>query len=300
MGACASCSCSSNLQRQDLAPLDEARAYQELLDIQKCSPRQLAALLHISDQQVRLRLRLLSDQVLADAVERRQIAANTARLIQQLPDEEQEPFRERVRQGERLQENDLAAVRARLLAEGAIHPRRTRPPRGASVVESGKDQPGSGSAFPKPGASGQGSAVETAPEVSRAHGNSDPQGDVIRTLVPDGSIGADAGPGRVVGDAVQQRQPDANGGQIPFDPMPHPESGPLTLAAVLRALYADARPEVRSALACAVRGAGATHAIELQVMEEALQLAGAVLRAIAAAEAGDRAWIQSLMSTEIG
>ncbi len=121
---------TENLLRQDLAPLDEARAYQELMELESLSPRQLGTRLHISDQQVRLRLRLLSDQVLADGVERRQISANTARLIQQLPDEEQLPFRERVRLGERLQGNDLAPVRARLLAEGAIHPRRTRPPGG--------------------------------------------------------------------------------------------------------------------------------------------------------------------------
>jgi len=74
-----------NLQRQDLAPLDEVRAYQELLAIDHLSPQALADRLHISGQKVRDRLRLLADQVLADAVERRQISATAARDIMTLP-----------------------------------------------------------------------------------------------------------------------------------------------------------------------------------------------------------------------
>ena len=75
---------------------------------------------------MRNRLHLLGDQVLADAVERRQIAASTARQILQLPDEERVRFRDRVAAGERIQTNDLAAARARLRAAGVPHPRRSR------------------------------------------------------------------------------------------------------------------------------------------------------------------------------
>src|SRR6185437_13153656 len=77
-----------NLQRQNLSWLDEARAYQELIDTETLTPPTLAARLHISAQHVRDRLRVLADQVLADAVERRQISATAARDIKQLPDEE--------------------------------------------------------------------------------------------------------------------------------------------------------------------------------------------------------------------
>jgi len=113
-----------NLQRQDLAPLDEARAYQELLAIDHLSPQALADRLHISGQKVRDRLRLLADQVLADAVERRQISATAARDIMTLPDDEIARFRDRVLAGEPLQSNDIAVARARLAAAGVANPRR--------------------------------------------------------------------------------------------------------------------------------------------------------------------------------
>ena len=113
-----------NLQRQNLSWLDEARAYQELIDTETLTPPTLAARLHISAQHVRDRLRVLADQVLADAVERRQISATAARDIKQLPDEEVMAFRARVLAGERLQTNDIAAARARLAATGVINPRR--------------------------------------------------------------------------------------------------------------------------------------------------------------------------------
>jgi ParB family chromosome partitioning protein len=118
-----------NLQRQDLSPLDEARAFQELLDLGQQTPLALAARLCISAQHIRDRLRLLTDQVLADAVERRQISASAAREIMKLPDDEMLAFRERVAMGETLQTNDVATARARLAAAGAAHERRKGPPR---------------------------------------------------------------------------------------------------------------------------------------------------------------------------
>jgi ParB family chromosome partitioning protein len=113
-----------NLQRQDLSPLDEARAFQELLDLGQQSPPTLAARLCVSAQHVRDRLRLLTDQVLADAVERRQISASAAREIMKLPDDEMLAFRARVAGGETLQTNDVATARARLAAAGSVHARR--------------------------------------------------------------------------------------------------------------------------------------------------------------------------------
>jgi ParB/RepB/Spo0J family partition protein len=114
-----------NLQRQNLSPIDEARAYQELMDYESLSPRGVAERLHVSDQHVRDRLRVLADQVLADAVERRQISATAAREIMKLPDDEVLEFRNRIKAGERLQTNDVAGARARLLSAGIVNPRRT-------------------------------------------------------------------------------------------------------------------------------------------------------------------------------
>lgn len=116
-----------NVQRQDLSPLDEARAYQEIIESEGYSARALAGRLHISDQHVRDRIRLLADQVLADAVERRQLSATAAREIKKLPNDEVMEFRQRVLRGERLQTNDVAAARARLEASGIINPRRRGP-----------------------------------------------------------------------------------------------------------------------------------------------------------------------------
>ncbi len=101
-----------NLQRQDLSPLDEARAYKELMDYDQSSPQAVAERLHISGQQVRDRLRILADQVLADAV------------ISKLPDDKIEEFRARVASGESLLSNDVARARAELRAAGVAHPRR--------------------------------------------------------------------------------------------------------------------------------------------------------------------------------
>jgi len=113
-----------NLQRQDLSPIDEARAYQELIDLEKLSPPMIAARLHLSAQHVRDRLRVLSDQVLSDAVERQQLSATAARDIMQLPDDEYMAFRARVLNGEAIQSSDVATARGRLSAAGIVNPRR--------------------------------------------------------------------------------------------------------------------------------------------------------------------------------
>src|SRR5918911_3375749 len=112
-----------NLQRQQLSPLDEARAYQEMLEIDALTTGGLAARLHVSTQTVRDKLRLLRDQVLADAVERRQIAATVAREINKLPDDVAEELRKRIQAGEKLQVSDIDEIRAHLAAAGVVNPR---------------------------------------------------------------------------------------------------------------------------------------------------------------------------------
>jgi len=113
-----------NVQRQDLSPLDEARAFQELIDAESLSPPMLAARLHLSPQHVRDRLRLIGDQVLADAVARGQITATTARDLLQLPENEVVRLRDQVRAGKAVQTQDVAAVREQLAASGFVNPRR--------------------------------------------------------------------------------------------------------------------------------------------------------------------------------
>src|SRR5256714_405687 len=113
-----------NLQRQELSPTDEARAYQELMDLQGLTPPKIALRVRRHEQHVRDRLRLLRDQVLSDAVERRQISATVAREINKLPDEIAERLRQRVQDGARLLQKDIDETRAHMARDGIVHPRR--------------------------------------------------------------------------------------------------------------------------------------------------------------------------------
>lgn len=112
-----------NLQRQQLSPLDEARAFQELIDIEALTPPLLGARLKISDQVIRDRLRLLTNQVVADALERKQLNLTAARTLQQLPDEELATFKARLQRGEEIRHAEIEAHRQRLIAAGVINPR---------------------------------------------------------------------------------------------------------------------------------------------------------------------------------
>jgi ParB family chromosome partitioning protein len=146
-----------NLQRQQLSPLDEARAYQEMLEIDALTTGGLAARLHVSTQTVRDKLRLLRDQVLADAVERRQIAATVAREINKLPDDVAEELRKRIQAGEKLQVSDIDEVRAQLAAAGVVNPR-WNPRRSDGLLEAPRQE-----TPPARGSCGDGPPEETAP-----------------------------------------------------------------------------------------------------------------------------------------
>jgi len=274
---------TENLLRQDLAPLDEARAFQELMDLDQLSPRGLASRLHISDQQVRLRLRLLGDQVLADAVERRQIAANTARLIQQLPDEEQFAFRDRVRLGERLQANDMAAVRARLLAEGAIHPRRTRPPTPrTSDSELGAAEPDtSGDTRIDPSATRPLADVTEVVEVNVS--NAESGGQILFDPPQKGSVG------------ISSSVAGPEGGQRRFDPSP--SAAFEQMLPNIAALLAAAAPETRLLVGRVVR-TGHAHYIDPAALRDGLLLLAKLLEVLARHEPGAAALLALLASAD--
>lgn len=112
-----------NIQRQDLAPLEEARAFQELMDAEGINAEELATRLRISGQRVRERLHVLADQVLADAVERGQITPTIARDALRLPDEGRRDVRQRIEDGEAVTRADVKRTRERVEATGARNPR---------------------------------------------------------------------------------------------------------------------------------------------------------------------------------
>ncbi len=133
-----------NLQRHGLAPLDEARAYQELLDLDdELTPPKLAERVGVSAQHIRDRLRLLTDQVIADAVARGRLTIKAATNLRQLPDEELEGFKQRIMRGDQVTYAEVQAVRQRLQANGVINPRYKGGGRGRSSADFGDVKPAS-------------------------------------------------------------------------------------------------------------------------------------------------------------
>jgi len=114
-----------NIQRQDLAPLEEARAFQELMDAEGLKAPDLARRLHISAQTVRDRLLLLSDQPIADAVQRGQIGTAVARDILRTAPEPQAALRAMVDAGASVTQATVKDVRTRAEAAGVTNPRKT-------------------------------------------------------------------------------------------------------------------------------------------------------------------------------
>ncbi len=112
-----------NIQRQDLSPLDEARAFQELMDTEKLTAPGLGQMLGISGQHVRDRLLLLSNQTLADAVERGQVAASVARDVLRMADEPQATLLARIDDGEAVDSAAVQEARAQATASGVANPR---------------------------------------------------------------------------------------------------------------------------------------------------------------------------------
>jgi len=123
-----------NIQRQDLSPLDEARAYQELMDTERISAEALGKRLGISGQQVRDRVLLLSDQVVSDAVQRQQVPASIASEMLRLSDEGRQQLRTRLELGDRLERSDVRKVREQTRAAGVYNSRAKGGGRAARTV----------------------------------------------------------------------------------------------------------------------------------------------------------------------
>ncbi len=128
-----------NVQRQDLAPLEEARAFQELMDVEGLSAEELGKRLHVSGQKVRDRLVLLSNPKVSDAVQRGQIGPTVARDVLRLADEPQATLLARIDAGASIDTTDVNEARARAAAAGISNPRRTgggRPSRTSPLADS--------------------------------------------------------------------------------------------------------------------------------------------------------------------
>jgi len=112
-----------NIQRQDLAPLEEARAFKELMDAEGLSAEELGKRLHISGQKVRDRLLVLENQPIADAVQRGQIGATVAAEILRLPAEGQAQVATIIDAGGTVDQPAVRTLRDDLKAAGVVNPR---------------------------------------------------------------------------------------------------------------------------------------------------------------------------------
>jgi ParB family transcriptional regulator, chromosome partitioning protein len=238
-----------NLQRQQLSPLDEARAYQEMLEIDALTTGGLAARLHVSTQTVRDKLRLLRDQVLADAVERRQIAATVAREINKLPDDVTGELRKRIQAGEKLQVSDIDEVRAQLAAAGVVNPR-WNPRRSDGPPEAPRQE-----RPPARGSCGDGPPEETAPSSPALSPAEQAAAEVLRSCVtPDD-------------DALRSTAHE------PAPPSPHGPTAPQTTVA-------PRQPPDTSVIALPERAEPARPPSALNRVEPATRESGPSLRAI--------------------
>jgi ParB family chromosome partitioning protein len=118
-----------NLQRENIAPSEEARALEYLLRERNISQRELARLIHKDVSYVSRRVRVYNDPVMRDAVQAGQMPVSTAERLLAIKD----PSRRRVvlRQTieERLTQQD---IRRRLMAEARAE--REGAPAGAMAV----------------------------------------------------------------------------------------------------------------------------------------------------------------------
>lgn len=112
-----------NVQREDLAPLEEARAFKELMDAEGLSALALGQRLNISGQKVRDRLLLLSSPTVADAVQRGQIGPTIARDVLHLAPEPQAALLARIDTGATIDSTDVQDARAAAQAAGIANPR---------------------------------------------------------------------------------------------------------------------------------------------------------------------------------
>ena len=106
-----------NLQRDELNPIEEARAYVELLDLQRLTVADLAQRLHRSDQYLYDRIRLLADQAIADAVQEGRLSLTVARDLQKLPPAAQEEAKLMLSRGQSISGRGVDAFRVYFTAQ---------------------------------------------------------------------------------------------------------------------------------------------------------------------------------------
>ncbi len=114
----------ANVQRQDLTPLDEGRAYEEIMALEGWTEAEMARRVGMSPAHVTNRVRVVQYAELRDAVALHRLSQSTAAEIVKLEESARDALLERVRRGERVALSDVQEARRRLAAEGVRNPRR--------------------------------------------------------------------------------------------------------------------------------------------------------------------------------
>jgi len=103
-----------NIQRTDLAPLDEAHAFQRLMERFDVSLRDLAVSVHKHHEYIAQRLRLIKDPRIEALVRDDKIKPSTAQELVRVKDEqEREAFIERADRGEHVSVQEVRATQGR-------------------------------------------------------------------------------------------------------------------------------------------------------------------------------------------
>jgi len=110
-----------NIQRDDLSPLDEARAYRRLMDRLGLSMRALSERLSKSHTFVENRLKLVSDPRIEAAVASGAVGATVAAEIADLEDVARDALLARADRGERIKVKDVQAANPRPRSSGVAN-----------------------------------------------------------------------------------------------------------------------------------------------------------------------------------
>jgi len=120
-----------NVQREDLKPMDQARAYLQIMDLEDLTPPKLGALIHKTDQHVRTVVRVYQEDALREAVASGRMTQSLAVQITQQSDEVKDALLRRIVRGDSITTTTLEHIKKELAAAGIVNPRRSRPPEAA-------------------------------------------------------------------------------------------------------------------------------------------------------------------------
>lgn len=168
-----------NIQRADLAPVDEAYAYRRLLDRIGMSQRALAGRLHKDHEYIAQRLRLIADPQIEEGVRAGMLGPTVGQELARVDDPaRRQDLLGRAARGERVTVQEVKQARARRPV--AHHPASVMPAAEVAPVQSGPPAPEAHA--PNGGLPGPGEQArrQPSPQQAATHGGPQPS---VRALL---------------------------------------------------------------------------------------------------------------------